>query len=415
LTTARERSGDDEDDERTTSRFASSSHGPSTTDGPVMNVGVPTERAAGEARVALTPPVAATLVKRGVAVSVAPGAGAGSDWPDTAYREVGCDVVESRDEVFERADVVVHVRALGAVPDATVDPYRDGQVVVGLLGPYRLTADDVETLVDRRLSAFALELLPRLSRAQSMDALTSMASLGGYKAAVLAANELPALFPMQMTAAGTVHPAKVFVVGAGVAGLQAIATARRLGARVRAYDIRPAVREEVESLGAEFLELDIETEDRAAESGYAIEQDEAFYRRQRELMTEAIADADVVITSAAVPGRPAPTLVTAAMLEGMDRGSVVVDLAAEGGGNCEPTRAGETVEHAGVRVFGPTNLPSTVSHTASHLFANNVTSFLAALVADGALAIDTTDEVVDATLLTHDGETRPPLVEAGVV
>lgn len=378
-----------------------------------MKVGVPTETATGESRVALIPPVAEALVKRGIEVSVAAGAGEESGWTDTAYREVGCDVVENRVDVFERSDVVVHVRALGATSEDHIDPYREEQVVIGLLGPYKLGANHRAILVNRRLNAFALEFVPRISRAQSMDALTSMASLGGYKAAVMAANELPELFPMQMTAAGTVHPAKVFVVGAGVAGLQAIATARRLGARVRAYDIRPAVKEEVESLGAEFLELDLESEKASTEEGYAMEQDEVFYRRQRDLMAHAVGDADVVITSAAVPGRPAPTLITTAMIGAMDSGSLIVDLAAEGGGNCEPTRAGETVEHAGVRIFGPTNLPSTLSHTASHLFANNVSNFLMNLLDDGELAIDTTDEIVDATLLTHDGAERPPLVEVG--
>jgi NAD(P) transhydrogenase subunit alpha len=373
-----------------------------------MNVGVPSETASNESRVALVPPVAGKLVDRGVGVSVAAGAGEKAGWTDTRYREVGCEVVEDRSAVFERSDAVIQVRGLGANTDAPRDPYREGQVVVGLLGPYDLHEEDLAFLADRRISAFALELVPRISRAQSMDVLTSMASIGGYKAVVLAADTLPKLFPMQMTAAGTVRPAKVFVVGAGVAGLQAIATARRLGAVVRAYDIRPEVKEEVESLGAEFVELGLETEDVATEEGYAREQDESFYRRQREMMTRVVGDADVLITSAAVPGRPAPELVTGEMIAGMDAGSVVVDLAADGGGNCEPTRPGETVEHAGVTVVGPTNLPSTVSHTASQLFANNATDFLRNLLDDGELAIDTGDEIVDATLLTHDGTRRWP-------
>jgi NAD(P) transhydrogenase subunit alpha len=378
-----------------------------------VNVGVPTETAADESRVALVPPVAGKLVDRGLDVTVAAGAGAGADWTDAAFRAAGCDVVESRDEVFERADVVLQVRTLGANADAPADPHRTGQVVIGLLGPYDLRDDDLAALADRGVSAFALELVPRIGRAQSMDVLTSMASVGGYKAVVMAANALPALFPMQMTAAGTVQPADVFVVGAGVAGLQAIATARRLGARVRAYDIRPAVKEEVESLGADFVELDLEPEAAADEAGYAREQDEAFYRRQRETMARVVADVDVLITSAVVPGRPAPELVTGGMVAGMDAGAVVVDLAAPGGGNCEPTRPGETVEHAGVTVFGPTNLPSEVSHTASRLFATNASNFLSNLLDDGDLAIDTDDEIVDATLLTHDGRIRRSHVEAG--
>jgi NAD(P) transhydrogenase subunit alpha len=371
-------------------------------------VGVPTETAGGESRVALVPAVARRLVNRGLDVAVAAGAGAGSDWTDAAYREVGCELVGERTEVFERADVLVQVRGLGANADAPTDPYRSGQAVVGLLGPYRLSDDDLEALADRRVSAFALELVPRTGRAQSMDVLTSMASVAGYKSVVMAADALPQLFPMQMTAAGTVRPARVFVLGAGVAGLQAIATARRLGARVSAYDIRPAVREEVESLGAEFVDLGLAAEDAATEQGYAREQDESFYRRQREALARVIGEADVVITTAAVPGRPAPELVTGAMISGMDAGSVVVDLAAEGGGNCEPTRPDETVRHAGVTVFGPTNLPSDVCHTASQLFASNAHDFLVNLLRDGDLVIDASDEIVDATLLTHDGRVRNP-------
>lgn len=376
-----------------------------------MIVGVPTETATDESRVALIPPVAERLVHRRLNVCVAAGAGAGSGWTDAEYREAGCEVVENRSEVFDRSDAILQVRGLGANVDAPVDPYREGQVVIGLLGPYAIADDEFEWLGDRRISAFALELVPRTGRAQSMDVLTSMASVGGYKAVVMAANALPALFPMQMTAAGTVRPAEVFVVGAGVAGLQAIATARRLGARVRAYDIRPEVKEEVESLGADFVDLDLETDDTSDEEGYAREQDEEFYRKQRETMAREIEDADVVITSAAVPGRPAPTLVSAEMIEAMDTGSVVVDLAAEGGGNCEPTRPGETVEHAGVTVFGPTNLPSTVSHTASQLFATNASNFLSNLLDDSEVAIDVGDEIVASTLLTHGGVIRKPHVE----
>ena len=373
-----------------------------------MKVGVPGETAAGETRVALVPPVARRLVDRGHEVLVAAGAGAEADWSDAQYADVGCEVVERRDEVFDRATVVLQVRTLGALPDTEVDPYRGGQTLIGLLGPYAIDDETLELLAERRVSAFALELLPRIGRAQSMDVLTSMASVGGYKAVIVAADTLPSLFPMQMTAAGTIRPADVFVVGAGVAGLQAIATARRLGARVQAYDIRPAVKEEVESLGADFLELDLESTGTATEGGYAREQNAEFYRKQREAMTAAVGSADVVITSAAVPGRTAPTLVTSEMIEGMDAGSVVVDLAAEGGGNCEPTRPGETVEHDGVTVVGPTNLPAAVSHTSSQLFANNVTNFLDALLTDEELDIDLADEIVDSTLLTHDGTVRAP-------
>ncbi|MFC5369045.1 NAD(P) transhydrogenase subunit alpha [Salinirubrum litoreum] len=373
-----------------------------------MIVGVPGETATDESRVALIPPVAQKLVDRGHTVTITTRAGRGADWTDEQYAAAGCDVVERRADVFDRADVVLQVRALGAVPDAPMDPYREGQTVVGLLGPYTIDDETLGVLATRRVSAFALELLPRIGRAQSMDVLTSMASVGGYKAAVMAADALPSLFPMQTTAAGTVRPADVFVVGAGVAGLQAIATARRLGARVRAYDIRPPVREEVESLGAEFLELDVEPTETPETDGYAREQGAEFYRKQREAMTAAVARADVVITAAAVPGRPAPTLVTAEMVEGMDAGSVVVDLAADSGGNCEPTRPGETVDYDGVEILGPKNLPARVSHTASQLFATNLRNFLDGLLVDEELHVDLTDEVVDATLLTHEGTVRPP-------
>jgi len=373
-----------------------------------MKVGVPGETVAGETRVALVPPVARKLVDRGIEVLVAEGAGAGSNWSDDEYAAVGCEVLDDRTAVFERAEVILQVRGLGSRPDGELDPYREGQTVIGMLGPYAIDDATLEALAERHMTLFSIELLPRTGRAQAMDVLTSMASLGGYKAAVMAANEVPKLFPMQMTAAGTISPASVFVVGAGVAGLQAIATAKRLGARVRAYDIRPAVKEEVESLGAEFVALDLETSDSATAGGYAREQDPEFYRKQREAMTSAVGAADVVITSAAVPGRPAPTLVTETMLDGMAPGSVVVDLAAEGGGNCEPTRPDETVEYGEVTIFGPTNLPSAVPQTASRLFANNVTNFLDHVLREGSIATDTTDEIIDATLLTHEGVVRTP-------
>jgi len=374
-----------------------------------VTVGVPGETAPGETRVALVPSIAQKLVNRGHEVQIAAGAGSGSDVVDSRYSDVGCTVVEERTAVFERSDVILQVRALGALPDRSIDPYREGQTVIGLLGPYAIDDDMASVLAERRLSAFALELLPRIGRAQSMDVLTSMASLGGYKAAVMAADALPSLFPMQMTAAGTVPAAEVFVVGAGVAGLQAIATAKRMGARVTAYDIRPAVKEEVESLGADFLELDLTPAETATKNGYAREQDPDFYRKQREAMTNAVGRADVVITSAAVPGRTAPTLVTGTMIEGMDAGSVIVDLAADGGGNCEPTQPGETIEYDEVTIIGPTNLPAAVAHTASRLYANNVTNFLDGLLVEEELTIDPSDEIVDATLLSHDGTIRPPL------
>ncbi|MFB6302375.1 MAG: Re/Si-specific NAD(P)(+) transhydrogenase subunit alpha [Haloferacaceae archaeon] len=373
-----------------------------------MIVGVPSETAADETRVALIPPVAEDLVDDGHEVCVAAGAGESAGWTDAEYEAVGCEVLDDRDEVFERADLILQVQGLGANEDQPLDPYQEGQVVIGMLGPYDVTDENLETLADRRVSAFSLELIPRISRAQSMDALSSMSNIAGYKAAVMAANELPRMFPLLMTAAGTVQPADVFVIGAGVAGLQAIATADRLGASVRAYDIRLEVKNEVESLGADFVELDLETEGSGDEEGYAREMDEEFYRQQRKEMGRVVPESDVVITTAAIPGAPAPELVSSEMIAEMDPGSVIVDLSADTGGNCEPTVADEVIEHEGVTIFGPTNLPATVSHQASELFSNNVTDFLANLVEEGELAIDLEDEIVDATLLTHDGTIRNP-------
>ena len=372
-----------------------------------MILGVPTETTDGEERVAVVPPVASSLVDDGHEVIVATGAGDGATWSDEDYEDVGCEIVPDRDAVFERADVVFQVQGLGNA-DGETDPYRDGQVAIGLFGPYDVADETLETLAERDVSVFSLELMPRISRAQSMDALSSQASLGGYKAGVLAAEELPKMFPMEMTAAGTVRPAEVFVIGAGVAGLKAIATAERLGASTRAYDIRLEVKQEVESLGADFVELDLETEGSGDDEGYAQEMDEGFYAEQRKQMRRVVPESDVLVTTAAIPGAPAPELVTTEMIEEMDPGSVVIDLAAPTGGNCEPTVAGETIEHDGVTIFGPTNLPSQVSHTASQLYANNVRSFLDNLLVDGAVEFDFEDEIVDSTLLVHGGTVRNP-------
>ncbi|WP_250137842.1 Re/Si-specific NAD(P)(+) transhydrogenase subunit alpha [Halorientalis salina] len=378
-------------------------------EGRLVIVGVPTETAADEGRVALVPPVAEELVDAGHEVLVASGAGEGAHWSDEEYRDAGCAVLDDRESVFERADVVFQVQALGANEGQPTDPYDDGQVVVGLLGPYSIDEDTLAELADRQVSAFSLELMPRISRAQSMDALSSQASLGGYQACLLAAKELPKMFPMEMTAAGTIRPAEVFVIGAGVAGLKAIATSERLGASTRGHDVRLEVKREVESLGADFVELELETEGSGDEEGYAVEMGEEFYAEQRRQMQRVVPESDVVITTAAIPGRPAPEIVTTEMIEEMDAGSVIVDLAAETGGNCEPTEAGETVEVDGVTVHGPTNLPSRVSHTASQQYANNLANFLENLTDDeGELDVDFEDEIIDSTLLTHDGQVRNP-------
>ncbi|MDY7082100.1 MAG: NAD(P) transhydrogenase subunit alpha, partial [Halobacteria archaeon] len=295
-----------------------------------------------------------------------------------------------------------------------IDPYAEEQIVIGRLGPFNVDDEDLEELAERNVTAFALELIPRISRAQSMDTNSSMASIGGYKAVMMAANELPKFFPMEMTAAGTVQPADVFVLGAGVAGLKAISTAERLGANSTANDVRPEVREEVESLGADFVAVGEETEEMSDDEGYATEQDKSFEEKQKEMLMDVVPDSDVVITTAAIPGRPAPQPITNDIVAEMEPGSVIVDLAAESGGNCEPTEAGEVVEYEGVTIFGPTNLPSTVPHTASQLYSNNLKSFLDNLLdEDGEVDIDTEDEIIDSTMLTHDGTVRNPHKDDG--
>lgn len=371
-----------------------------------MIVAAVTETFPGERRVALTPTGAAPLTKAGLEVRIEAGAGVRAGYPDDAYRDRGVVVVPSRDEVFAAADVVCQVRGLGANPEhgrEDLARVRRGQVFVAAFEP--LTAHrEVREFAATGATLFALELVPRITRAQSMDILSSMATVAGYKAVLLAANELPKMFPMMMTAAGTVTPAKVFVIGAGVAGLQAIASSRRLGAQVEAYDVRPAVKEQVESLGGKFVEMELDADASQDRGGYAKQMDEDFYRRQRELMSSVLAGTDVVITTAAVPGKKAPLLITAEMVEGMPPGSLIVDLAAERGGNCELTRPGETVHEHGVAILGPVNLPATVPFHASQMFAKNATTFLLNMVKDGALAIDTDDEIVAETLVTRDGE-----------
>jgi len=377
-----------------------------------MIVGVPGETASGESRVALVPSVAEELLADGHDVRLAPGVGETADYADEEFAAVGCTILDDSEAVFEAADVVLQVRALGAVDGPGVGAYREDQIVVGLLGPYGVDDAVLGELADRNVSAFSLELIPRISRAQSMDALSSMSSLGGYKACLVAAAELPKMFPLEMTAAGTIQPAEVFVIGAGVAGLKAIATAERLGASVRAYDIRLEVKREVESLGADFVELDLETEGSGDEEGYATEMGPEFYEQQRKELSRVVPESDVVITTAAIPGQPAPELVTAEMVAEMDDGSVVVDLSAASGGNCEPTVADERVTHEGVTVLGPTNLPSTITQTASEQLANNMYNFLDNMTEDGTLDIDLSDEIVESTLLTHNGEIRNPHVES---
>jgi NAD(P) transhydrogenase subunit alpha len=345
-------------------------------------------------------------------VLVEAGAGREAGILDSAYEAKGAKIAAERSEVFAYADVILQVRSLGANPDAgrsDLDLMRSGQTIIGLSDP--LSAFELaREIADRGVTSFSMELIPRITRAQSMDALSSMATVAGYKAVLLAAEALPKMFPMFMTAAGTVKAAKVFVIGAGVAGLQAIATARRLGAVVNAYDIRPAVKEQVQSLGAKFVEMKLETGAAEDRGGYAKAMDDEFYRRQRELMGEVVAVSDVVITTAAVPGRKAPILVTEEMVKRMSPGSVIVDLAAERGGNCELSRPDETVVEHGVTVLGPTNLPSTVPYHASQMYARNITTLLLHLVKEGKLEPDLEDEITRETLVTRGGEVVQPRV-----
>ena len=373
-----------------------------------MRVGVPRESAPRETRVSLIPSGAAALRKAGLEVVVEAGAGDAAGFPDAAFSAEGASLA-SRAEVFRTADILLQVRATPAS-----GPLRAGQVVIGFADPLG-APQGIRDLASTGASLLSMELMPRITRAQSMDALSSMATIAGYKGVLLAATALPRMFPMLMTAAGTISPARVFVMGAGVAGLQAISVARRLGARVEAYDVRPAVKEQVQSLGAKFVELPLESGDAEDKGGYAKAQDESFYRRQREMMLKVVAASDVVITTALIPGKPAPILVTREMVEAMAPGSVVVDLAAERGGNCELTRPDEVVQHRGVTIIGPSNPPALVPYHASQMYSKNITTFLTHLLGkDGAtqpsLALSTDDEITRETLLTRGGEVVHPRV-----
>ena len=368
-------------------------------------VGVPRETFPGEARVALVPAVLPQLSKAGMDVVVEAGAGTAAGFPDGAYVAHGARI-GSRDDVFE-ADIVIQVRTCGMNPEKGRDDiqrFRPDQIVAGMADPL-VCPVGVQQAADHKVIGFALDFMPRITRAQSMDVLSSQSTVVGYKAVLLAADRLPKMFPMLTTAAGTVPPAQVFVIGAGVAGLQAIATARRLGAVVQGYDVRPAAQEDIESLGARCVLLPLAPGDAEDHSGYAKELGEAFYRRQQELMAQVVAGVDVVITTAVIPGKKAPLLITAEAVAGMQPGSVIVDCAAERGGNCELTRANHrVVTENGVMVLGPTNLPSQVPYEASVMYAKNASSFLLQIVHDGAIAIDPEDEIVKGTLVTRNGE-----------
>ncbi len=370
-----------------------------------MIAGIPTETFPGEKRVALVPAGVTILKKKGLDVIVEANAGAAAGFSDEEYREKGAEIVKNRAAVFSKADVVLQVRGFGANPEngkSDLANAKKGQIYIGFMEPLTSKAETA-ALAKQGVTSFAMELVPRISRAQSMDALSSMANLAGYKSVILAANHLPKIFPMMMTAAGTIVAAKVFIVGVGVAGLQAIATAKRLGAIVHAYDIRPAVKEQVQSLGAKFVEMELGAEDAETKGGYAKAMDEEFYRKQREMMTKVIAESDVVITTAAVPGKKAPILVTEEMIKQMHPKSVIVDLAAERGGNCEGTEPGKVVEKHGVTIVGTTNIPADLPYNASQAYSKNITNFVALLVKDGALEINMEDEILAETLVTRDG------------
>jgi len=376
-----------------------------------MLISVPKEILPGENRVALIPSSLSALTKAGLEVMVESGAGAGCFYSDQAYEEAGAKVAPNAESLYSSADIIFKVRP---PESAEVDQMREGVVLICLMDAF-FRIDLMQQLATKKVSGFGLEFVPRISRAQSMDVLSSMAAIAGYRAVIEAAGMLPKYFPMLMTSAGTITPAKVFVIGAGVAGLMAIATAKRLGAVVEAYDTRPVVKEQVESVGAKFVEFNLETEGSEDAGGYAKAQSDDFYKQQQEQMKAKVASVDVVITTAAIPGKQAPVLITDDMLKAMQPGSVIVDLAAERGGNTEGAEADEVVEKHGIRIIGYTDYPSRSSVHASQLFARNITTFLLNMVKEGEFAIDLEDEIVSGSLLVHDGrvihEMIKPLME----
>ncbi len=373
-----------------------------------MKVGVPKETAANENRVALVPDLVGKLslpsggLKQdgypGLEVLVQSGAGAPAGFPDAAYQDKGARILGS--EVLAEADIILKVQPPS--PEE-INRLREGALLIGFLQPYA-NAAGIQALAARKVTAFAMELIPRIARAQAMDALSAMSTVAGYKAVLLAATRLPRFFPLLMTAAGTITPARVFIIGAGVAGLQAVGTAKRLGANVEAYDPRPAVREQVESLGGKFVELKLEAKDAEDKAGYARAQTEDFYRQQQRLMAPNVTAADVVIATALIPGQRAPVLVSEDMVRGMRPGSVIVDLAAEQGGNCELTVPGEEIGRHGVTILGPINLPSTVPFHASQMYSRTVTNYLLFLLKEGKINLDWNDELTRGPAVTHQGE-----------
>lgn len=371
-----------------------------------MMIGVPREIFPGERRVAMVPAVVPILAKAGFEVVVEAGAGVNAGFPDSEYTARGAGIIPGRAELFQASDIVLQVLCHGS-NDATgkedLPLLRPEQVLIGFLRPLG-SLETIREIAGRGVTSFSVELMPRTTRAQSMDALSSMATISGYKAVVVAADLLPRLFPMMTTAAGTITPARVLIIGAGVAGLQAIATARRLGAVVSAYDMRAASKEQVQSLGGRFVELPLEAQDAQDARGYGRAQDETFYNRQRELLGQVVAQSDVVITAAVIPGKRSPVLVTREMVSRMAPGSVIIDMAAERGGNCELTQPGGLIVEYGVTLIGWFNLASTVPYHASQMYARNLSAFLIHLVKHGKLVLNRNDEIIRETLLTLGGE-----------
>ena len=378
-----------------------------------MIVGVPKETFPGERRVALVPAVLPALAKAGLEVVIQAGAGASAGYPDAEYTSKGAKVLPGRAEVFQTAEIITQVLSHGSNDRTGKDDLpllRKGQVLIGFLRPFG-SLETVQDVAATGATSFTVELMPRITRAQSMDALSSMATICGYKAVLLAADTLPKIFPMMTTAAGTISPSRVFIIGCGVAGLQAISTARRLGAVASAYDMRPVVKEQVQSLGGRFVELPIEAKGAQDARGYGVAQDESFYQRQRELLGNVVAESDVVITAAVIPGKKSPVLVTKDMVERMAPGSVIVDLAAERGGNCELTRAGEIIVEHDVTIIGYINLASYVPYHASQMYARNLTTFLTHLVKAGKMELKLDDQITSDTLLTRDGQIVNAMVQ----
>ncbi|MDA0281200.1 MAG: Re/Si-specific NAD(P)(+) transhydrogenase subunit alpha [Proteobacteria bacterium] len=360
-----------------------------------IKIGVPKEVREGEQRVALVPDIVNRLAKQDIQVSLETGAGALAGYTDDYYENA--EIAATSAEILGKSDICLTVNP---ATNEQIEQLKEGSILIGYLNPHS-DLERFNKLKAKKISAFSMELIPRISRAQAMDALSSQASIAGYKAVLLASNLLGKFFPMLTTAAGTIRPSKVLVIGAGVAGLQAIATARRLGAIVEGYDVRAAVKEQVESLGAKFVDIEIKAE---GDGGYARELTDEERQQQQAILAKHVAAADVVVSTAAIPGRPSPLIINTQMVEGMRGGSVIVDLAAEGGGNCELTKIDETVLHNGVKIYGPANVPSMLGNHASELYAKNLLNFLELLIQDGVINIDLEDEILSASLITHGGE-----------